>query len=54
MIHSSIGNMKFVPYSDANSVIDELFKSLFSRYQTNLETLMRRSGFVFDSVQLVY
>ena len=45
LMHSSSGNIKFTPYSDANDVIDKLFKSLRSRYQENLETLMRGSDF---------
>ena len=36
-MHSSSGNIKFTPSSDANDVIDNLFKSLHSRYQENLE-----------------
>ena len=54
VLHSGNGNMKFTPYSDANDVIDELFKSLRSRYQENLEISMRGSDFIFDSVQLMY
>ena len=41
-MHSSSGNIKFTPYSDAN-VIDKLCKSLRSRYQENLETSMKGS-----------
>ena len=37
VMHSSSGNLKFTPYSDANDVINKLFKSLRSRYQENLE-----------------
>ena len=43
-----------VSYSDANEVVNELFESLHSRYQDNLETSMRGSDFIFDSVQLMY
>ena len=38
-----------MPYDNANEVADEL-----SRYQNGLETLMRGSDFIFDSVQLLY
>ena len=41
-------------YNDANEVADELFESLRSRYQGNLETPMGGSDFIFDSVQLMY
>ena len=54
VMHSNSGNIKFTPYSDANDVIDKLSKSLFSKYPDNLETPMKRSGFIFDSVQLMY
>ena len=53
-IHSSSGNIKLTSYNDVNDVIDELFKSLCSRYQGNLETSMRGIDFTFDSVQLTY
>ena len=49
-MHSISGNTKFAPYSVANDVIDELFKSLCSRYQG---TSMKGSNFIFDSVQLL-
>ena len=49
-----LSNTKFTPYSDPNDVIDKLLKSLRSRYQENLETSMKGSDFIFDSVQLLY
>ena len=53
-MHSNSGNIKFTPYSDENDVIEKLFKPLRSRYQENLETSMKGSDFIFDSVQLMY
>ena len=53
VMHSRIDNMKFTSYA-VDEVANELFESLRSRYQENLETSMRGSGFVFDSVQLLY
>ena len=47
-------NTKFLSYNDANEVVDELFESLHSRYQGNLETSIRGRNFIFDSVQLMY
>ena len=38
VMHSSSGNIKFTPYSNANDVIDKLFKSFRYRNQGNLET----------------
>ena len=54
VMHSNSSNIKFTPYSDANDVIEKLFKSLRSKYEDNLETSMKRSDFIFDSVQLMY
>ena len=50
VMHSSSSNIKFTPYSDANDVIDKLFQSLLSKYQENLETSMKGTDFIFDSV----
>ena len=48
-MHSRSKNIEFTSYSNANEVVDELFKSF-----RNLETSVKRSGFIFDSVQIVY
>ena len=53
-MHSNSGSIKFTPYSDANDVIDKLFKSLCAIYQEKQETPMKGSDFIFDSVQLQY
>ena len=52
-MQSSSDNIKFTSYSDTNEGIDDLFESLCSRSQVNLETSMRGSDFIFDSVQLL-
>ena len=54
VMDSRSDNIKFASYNDANQVIDELFESLRSRYPGNLETSMRGSDYIFDSVQLMY
>ena len=54
VMHSNSGSIKFTPYSDANYVIEKLFKSLRSRYQENIETSMKGSDFIFDLVQLMH
>ena len=46
--------IKITPYVNANDVTDTFFKSLCSRYQEHLETSMKGSDFIFDSVQLMY
>ena len=53
-MHSTSDNVKFTPYNDANEVVKELFEPLRSKYQSNLETSMKGSDFVFNSVQLMY
>ena len=53
-MHPSSENIKSTPHNDANEVVTELFESLRSKYQDNLETLIRGSDFIFDSVQLMY
>ena len=53
-MYSKGKNIKFKSYNDANEVVDELFESLRSRYQGNLETSTRGSHFRFDSAQLMY
>ena len=47
-------NVKITSSNDANEVVNELFESFHSKYQDNLETLMRGSDFIFDSLQLIY
>ena len=49
-MYSRSRNVKFTSYDDANEVADDLFEPFRSRYQGNLETSMRGSDFVFDSV----
>ena len=51
---SSSDNIKFTLHSDANEIVDKFFKSLCSRYQQSLETSMKGSDFVFDSVQVMH
>ena len=54
IMDSNNTKIKFTPYSDANDVIDKPFKSLCSTRQENLETSIKGSDFIFDSVQLFY
>ena len=53
-MYSKSDNIDFLIYDNANEVVNELFKSLLSRYQTDLETWMRKRNLTFDSVQLLY
>ena len=54
VMHSTSDNIKFRPYNDECQVVNELFESLRSKYQDNLEISMRGSDLIFDSVQLMY
>ena len=53
-MHSTSVNIKFTPYNNENEVVNELFDLLRLKYQDNLNTSMRGSDFIFDSVQLMY
>ena len=50
-MHLRSDNIKSPFYNDVNEIDDELFDSLRLRYQGNLETSIRGSDFIFDSVQ---
>ena len=54
VIHSKSDNIEFMSYDNVNEVVHKLFESLLSVYQIGLETSMRRSDFIFDSVELLY
>ena len=53
-MHSNSNKVKFISYNDANEVADDLFKSLISRYQNNLQRSVEGSEHIFDSVRLMY
>ena len=49
-MHSTSDNIKLTSYNDVKEVVDELFEPLSSKYQDSLETPMRGSDFIFDSL----
>ena len=53
-MHSASDNIKFTPYNDANEVVDDLFESLCSKYEDDLDTSIKEMIFFFYSVQLMY
>ena len=53
-MHSKSNNIEFMSYDNVNEVVNELFESLLSRYRIGLETSMKGSDLIFDSVQLLY
>ena len=54
VMHLRSNNIKFASSNDTNEVVDELFESLCSRYQGNLDASVRGSYFIFDLIQLMY
>ena len=47
-------DFEFMASDNVDGVADELFESLFSRYQIGLETSMRGCDFIFNSVQVFH
>ena len=54
VMHLDSDNIKFTSFSELNDVIENLFKSLRSKHQENLETSMKGSALFFYSVQLTH
>ena len=53
-MHSKSDNMEIMINDKADEIIEELFDSLFSRYQFGLETSMKGSDFIFDDNDSLY
>ena len=51
---SKSGNIEIMKGSEADDIIKELFESFKKIYQEGLETKMKGSQFVFESVNLLY
>ena len=54
LMHSNGDNIEIIVNDNADEVIEELFQSPPSRYQSAFETLMKGSNFLFDCVHLFY
>ena len=54
VIHSKSDKTENMSNHKAGEIIEELFQSLLSRYQSGLETSMRGSDFIFDCVHSLY
>ena len=52
VIHSKIDNIETMTYDKTEEVIEEVFESILSRYQTGLNKSTRGSYFVLDYVDL--
>ena len=53
-MHTKSDNIEILMGSETNDVINELFESFLKKYQEGLETKMKGSEFVFESVDLLY
>ena len=51
---SKSDNIEITIDNEADDIIKELFESFKKRYQEGLETKMKGSQFVFESVDLLY
>ena len=51
---SKSDNVEIMMGNEADDIIKELFESFKKRYQEGLETKMKGSQFVFESVDLLY
>ena len=54
IMHSKSDNAKIMTGTETNDIINELFESFLKRYQEGLETKMKGSEFIFESVDLLY
>ena len=53
-LHTKSNNIEIINGIETNDIINELFKSFLRRYQEGLETKMKGSEFIFESVDLLY
>ena len=53
-MHEKINNVEIMMDSETDEIIKELFKSFLQRHQEGLEESIRRSEFIFDSVDTLY
>ena len=52
IMHAKSDNIEILIGTETDDIINELFESIFKKYQEGLETKMKRSEFVFDSIDL--
>ena len=53
-MHAKTNNVEIMMGSETNEIIEELFKSILERYQERFGESMRRSEFIFESVNALY
>ena len=54
IMHTKIDNIEIMNCTETSDIINELFKSFLRRYQEGLETKIKASSFVFESVDLLH
>ena len=54
VVHSKSDNIEIIICDKADKVIQDLFESLYSRYQIGLKISMKSSDFIFDCVNLLH
>ena len=53
-MHTKSNNVEIMMGSETNEIIEELLKYFLQRHQEGLEESMRRSEFIFDSINTLY
>ena len=53
-VHTTRNNIEIIIGNKTSNIIKKLFNSLLLKYQEGLEESMKRSEFIFDSVDLVF
>ena len=54
IMHTKSDNIEIINGTETSDIINELFKSFLRRYQEGLETKIKASSFVFESVDLLH
>ena len=54
IMHTKSNNVECMSRIETNDIINELFESIFKRYQENLETKMKGNSFLFERVDLLH
>ena len=53
-MHTRSNNVEIMVGNETNETIKHIFESFLQKYQEGLEESMRRSEFVYDSVDVLY
>ena len=53
-MHTKSDNVECMSRIETNDIINELFESIFKRYQENLETKMKGNSFLFERIDLLH